>query len=77
MNINEPKIKLNDSKENTFNQYYALIKVQLQTIVYKLLMFLKSINKKLFNKLYVTNDPINWDLRSNSNNRKIRIMEKS
>ena len=58
----------------SFDQYYAWIKVQLQTIVYKLLTFVKSIYKKLFNKLYETNDPINWDLRSNSNNQKIRIM---
>ena len=61
----------------SFNQYYAWIKVQLQIIVYKLLTFVKSIYKKLFNKLYLTNDPINWDLRSNSNNQKIRIMEES
>ena len=45
----------------SFNQYYAWIKVQLQIIVYKLLAFAKSVFKKLFNKLHVTNNRKKWD----------------
>ena len=61
----------------SFNHYYAWIKVQLQIIVYKLLTFVKSVYKKMFNKLHVTNSLKKWNLRRNFDHSKVRIMEKS